>query len=556
MLIVRTVSLACVLAATAGIRAVPAYAASNDALHAERTVAPLLAMRAVDAHTVAPVAFSPMLHGPRFMLQFTGADPTMWRARKAAARDNRFAPFNFRPLPGARTTFTPGFSDKIGGMADSASICPYFGGCEPPDVAVAASSRWIVEGVNTSFALYGHSGNLQSGWPKTAQALLGIPNPGSCDSNGPFLTNPRAMYDPVDQRFWISIVQVEGAFGINACPEQSVLWVGVSQTNNPGGTWNVYAFDLRFGTSNAADFPEIGLDGLALYFGANMFGAKTGAFQYDEIFAAGKAAMEAGQPVTPLGLKKISAGGTLLDTIAPVLVEGVSPAAGLLVASFNINSGGGNCLSGCKGIEVFAMANQLVAPSLSHVKVASLNYSLPPLADEPGCPACIDTSDTRISATPVYSGGLISFALNTAVTNASTTTAGIEWGQIQPTLAGQTITAAAMRQNAILSFSPDQSAVYGALMPDAANNLIMVFDTMSSTIKPSVDYVARLSTDPPSTFEAPLVLKTGVTPTFNTSWGEYGATSYEGPLTNKIWMAAEYGADNGDWATVMALTHF
>ncbi len=47
--------------------------------------------------------------------------------------------------------------------------------------------------------------------------------------------------------------------------------LNLSQTRNPSGSWNVYAFDMSMGTTNFADFTQIGLDGSAVYFSANMF---------------------------------------------------------------------------------------------------------------------------------------------------------------------------------------------------------------------------------------------------------------------------------------------
>src|SRR2546423_319264 len=82
--------------------------------------------------------------------------------------------------------------------ADSATICPYFGGCEPPDMALAASPSWVLQGVNTSIAVYNTSGALQPGWPKNSQLFFGIPNPSpaGCSPSGPFTSDPRAFYDP------------------------------------------------------------------------------------------------------------------------------------------------------------------------------------------------------------------------------------------------------------------------------------------------------------------------------------------------------------------------
>src|SRR3989440_9108933 len=194
-------------------------------------------------------------------------------------------------------------------MADSASICPYFGGCQPPDMALATSKSFVFEGVNTSFAVYSASGALQSGWPKNAQNFFGVPNPGSCDTHGPFLSDPRAFYDSVDKRFWAAELQVEGAFGLNSCPFKSLYWIAVSQTGDPRGLWNVYAFDMALGTTNAADYTQFGFDGQAIYFSGNMFNQAGTAYSYAQILGAKKSTMEAGLSVSAFGFRFLSFGG-------------------------------------------------------------------------------------------------------------------------------------------------------------------------------------------------------------------------------------------------------
>src|SRR5215469_17436166 len=142
---------------------------------------------------------------------------------------------------------------------------------------------------------------------KNAQKFFGVPNPGSCDPAGPFMSDPRAFYDPIDGRFWVAELQVEGALGINSCPESTLYWIAVSQTNNPNGVWNVYAFNMSLGTTNAADYTEFGFDQTAIYFSGNMFNQAGTAYEYAESFSALKSTMEGGLSVTAYGFTGFSA---------------------------------------------------------------------------------------------------------------------------------------------------------------------------------------------------------------------------------------------------------
>jgi len=156
------------------------------------------------------------------------------------------------------------------GMGNSGTICSYFGGggCQPPDMGIASDGVTAVQTVNTSIALYdAKTGALLAGYPKSLQAFAGVPapSPAGCDSthgNQPFLSDPRAAWDPIKKRFYVAFLQVEGApaFGIPNCAFLSKYWVAVSATSNPNGVWNVYAINtanLVGPANNAADYTSL-----------------------------------------------------------------------------------------------------------------------------------------------------------------------------------------------------------------------------------------------------------------------------------------------------------
>jgi hypothetical protein len=514
-------------------------------------------MHTVDMRGVPAESASSSKLPARTMPWLTGVSPTVYAQRKAAALHNKNAPLNIHPAQDS--PYTPLTLAKFKGMADSSSICPP-SGCQPPDQALATSSSWVLQGVNASFAVYNTTGTRQSGWPKQAKKFFGVPNPGSCSPSGPFLSDPRAFYDPKDGRFWTAILEVEGAFGVNTCPEKTLYWIAVSQTNNPNGVWNVYAFNMALGTTNAADYTEFGFDQTAIYFSGNMFNKNGSIYEYAESFSALKSTMEAGSAVTSFGFSHFTANGVLVDTVQPVENEVSSgPGAGLLINSFNMNGDGTHdCFStACSGLVVWAIKNPGTASVSASFAIAStsITYISPPNADEPGCTACIETIDTRITATPVYQAGSISFALESAINNGTQNVPGIFWGLVQPTISGGTITGASVNLNGTYAFSGDRAASFAALMQTKAGNLLMVFDTMSSTLDPSIMYATRLTTDLGG-FEPAKFLKKSLVATSNSRWGDYEATSYDGIATNNVWFSAQYSGTTGDWATFIGKVNF
>jgi hypothetical protein len=509
----------------------------------------VVAHHAVDARFVPAIRPGEAATGGRRIQPIRGIPPQEYLARQLAAERNFAAPRGAHPLS-VWPLVTPGLTANFAGMADSKTVCPP-SGCEPPDMAVAASSQWVFQGVNTAYAVYDTTGTLQAGWPKNAQKFFGVPK--YCNKYAPFLSDPRAFYDPNDNRFWAFILQTDSRRG---CPFTQYYWVAVSQTPNPNGVWNVYAFDMTAGvTGTSEDFVQAGFDSRAMYISSNMF-PNLGPI-YGEIFGASKATMEAGAALTAAhGFFHLAANGKMVDTVQPVLTD-VPNASGPPVEFF-VNSYNANfpCFTKCSGVDVWAMAGgDTASPSLTGVAVPSANYVFPPLAGNPGCAhPCIDASDNRISGTPVYSNGLVSFAFETGVNNGTKVVPGIYWLQVQPALSGTTLTGGALAQSGQVFFTGDETASYGALVSDSSGNLVMVFDAMSKTIPPGTLYAARRPGDPAGTFEAALTLKAGLRGTTNRRWGDYEAASIDG--AGNLWISSQFSGSTGDWATEIGATHF
>ena len=532
-----------------------------SAVSANSATSNVVAQYTVNMHNVPAESPGAMTHSPGLM-------PLLHNVNKSGAALNKNAP-HFQGFPATSSDSvnpnTPPTTSKFLGMADSGSICPFFGGCQPPDMALAASPNFVLQGVNTSFAVFDTHGNIQPGWPKNAQQFDNVPNPpNNCDPHGPFLSDPRAFFDPNNGRFWTAILQVEGAFGIAPnCPFQSLYWISVSQTSDPNGAWNVFAFEMSLGTKNAADYTQFGFDAHAIYFNANMFNQAGTAYEYDELFGANKAKMEAGQSVTAFGFTHLKANGVLVDTVQPVETEvptNEQLGLGLFVNTFNMNGDGTHdCFTtSCKGIVVWAMTNPGTRnASLSGIVIKTLQYISPPNADQPGCTQCIETIDTRITGTPVFSNGTISWSIDTGAQNKTQVVPAILWGQVTPQIADGHLKGAFIFQSGYFGFEGDQDASFGAMMTDNNGDLIMVYDTMSSTLNPSAAYTGRRATFLLGFFhDAGKFLQKGIKPTGDSRWGDYEATSYDGFSTDNIWMATEFSGSNTDWHTVIGETQF
>jgi hypothetical protein len=499
----------------------------------------------------------------------------MAHAGKRGVGQAKNTPVNHSPLASGAGLIGPVTTGPISfqGMADSATICPYFGGCQPPDMALATSPTLVLQGVNTSYEFFNTSGAPVLG-PINDIAWYGIPAlPNNCDPAGPFVSDPRAFYDPNTGLFWTATLQVEAAaFGVGVnCPTTSIYWV--ANVNPTSGVMHVYAFDMTLGgTINAgADYTEFGFNKDVVAFSGNMFDFTTGNLDFAETQFVNKAAMAKGLPVTPTAFTGFFACANVcvtLDTIQPV--ETITPTSSdpgveYLINSFNSfgDPFGDDCFFiACHGYIVWAFdpTTNSIGGTFVTSFVSDTTYAVPPNADEPGCVQCIETIDTRITATPVYSvgggQGLISFSLDTAVSNGGagfqSIVAGVLWGQVQVTHFSSTPFANPY-QIGLISFAGDRAASFGALMQAKGGRMVLVFDTMSGTLNPSIMAGSRSVTAPLGVMNNIHFLVKGPSATFDSRWGDFEATSYDGfgASGNHIWVASQYSI-SGDWATLIA----
>jgi hypothetical protein len=458
------------------------------------------------------------------------------------------------------------------GIQASNAICPPIG-CNPPDMALAVSSRWAFEGDNTAFAVYDRHGAIQTGWPKTFFDFFGVPDPGACAGGVPFTSDPRAFYDTQDGRFIAAALELEGSIA-NSCPLVTRYWIAVSQTSNPNGVWNVYAFDMSLGTTNIADFTQIGLDSQRLTFSANMFSSDTLLDQYAEIFSVSKRDMEAGRDVTAPGFFNLTitgpAGAFVADIVQPTLVVGEDDSLGAELFANTFNGfdpvSGHFCSSdadACRGLGIWAMHSaDGHAPTLSFAYVSNTGaYSFPPAADQPSCAQCLDPSDLRISATPVVHDGFLYAAWETGVNNGTQVVPGILWSKVAPRLGDGRLRSATQALGSYFAFSGDDAVVYPALMPDDQGNLFMVFDHMGATTNPEV----RLTALHAGNFAAPGVLLKAGEASYRAGvcggripvcrWGDYSAASLDSLDGGHVWVAGEYANASGfrlNWGTFIA----
>ena len=154
---------------------------------------------------------------------------------------------------------------------------------EPPDQALCVGNGFVLEGVNTAFAVYSAAGAQLTAATAYNQFFNLLPE-FSFDNPqlfGDFVSDPKCYFDPVGGRFIQTILQVEAPGNFDGSSRTHVL-VAVSATGNPTGAWKLFSFDTsddgRKGTPKhlgcpcLPDQPLLGANADGVFISTNEFG--------------------------------------------------------------------------------------------------------------------------------------------------------------------------------------------------------------------------------------------------------------------------------------------
>jgi hypothetical protein len=310
---------------------------------------------------------------------------------------------------------TPGNGHVFNGLREGCSSLT------PSDMGLAVGPKQVLQAVNACVKVYKKTGALVVG-PISLNSFFGLPS-------GDFTFDPRATYDWVSGRFIVVATTID-------TNNNAFIDVAASTTGNAAGTYYTYHLFKRT-DGGFWDFPTLGQNWTrdkftgGIYTCMNNFDSNN-AFVDARCLFLPKIPIYHGQGFTFNFVFGFYA-GVYLDTIQPVNVaeKGEKPRAEFAINSFNINSGGGQCSSGCNGLVVWAFANTLVqsgspGPVVSGLVISTpSSYNLSANADNDGfCTNCIETLDTRISGMIHYSANSMYAELDTG--NGGTSAALVE----------------------------------------------------------------------------------------------------------------------------------
>ena len=452
--------------------------------------------------------------------------------------------FNTTPFPFATASFA--------GVDQGASAC---GGCTPSDMGLAVSENFVVQVVNTAITVLDKRGNVQPGFPKSINTFFGL-------SSTAFTTDPRIFYDWVNHRF-LMVMLLESDLG--ASDNVGSLLIAASQTHDPRRGWFTYSPAFQIGnTGECPDYPTLGHDTTnwgsgatkgGFYVGINQFDTPCGSLIQNYLLLIPKDPVYSG---AGFGFTVWSGftDGPLVDTLqaANVTGRGDNLHEVLFMNSFNINFGGGQCSSGCNGVIVWGIVNPFSGGGFTAKVLSTINnYSLPPLAHEPGCTSsgCIETIDTRISGSLKYNAGSLFGSFETAAAGEAHPI----WFEIRPQtdVNGNITNATELQEDCFFcgGFVKNGSAYFATLQPDPENNVTMVYNYSEDDQFPGLAYTSRKSDYCCLMNGSGFFIRGGDAFYGQGRWGDYSATAIDNTLANtpSVWFSGMFAESNGNWGT-------
>lgn len=385
---------------------------------------------------------------------------------------------------------------------------------EPPDTMVAAGPTSLLEIINSSASVWTKSG--------TRTALVdmnkALPMPTGFSFGAPW-----ELFDASSGRFFFSGVGSDPAFN-------SVVFLGVSRTNNPTGGFFIYKVaqtstgELHFG-------PKLGVNVDKVVISWNeMCCGPTGTFIGAETVVFEKATLLAGA-ATPM----FAVGPTLSES-SPVPAQSLSSTTTEYV-TFNGGSFAG----------VLAITGR---PALGNVVVTETDLpmpatSVPPKAMQPG--GTIATGDNRFLSS-TWQKGLLWVSGNTGCTPPGSATVRACMRLVEVSTTG-------LAPTLMQAFDVGKSGIdayYPAVTLDIGGDLFASFSVSNASVFPAAAAFEIAAGAAPGTITAAAVFQPGAQKYGGMTWGAYSAISVD-PVTSRIWAAAEYSAAGSlrDWGTAV-----
>ena len=394
----------------------------------------------------------------------------------------------------------------------------------PPDPSLAVGPEHIVEVVNSAIAIY-----TKDGTATFAQRLNSVPGqPGFFEELAAedFVFDPKVMYDPTINRFFIVALELVGA--------DSYINIAISDDDDPNGVWFRYrtCSTIQIGQGfYFFDYPGWGYDENGIYVTGNLFlRAGTGPGFAGALFRSfDKTPLLVGDPalftdISNPGAASVQCAQTFGDNSAPFFI-------------------GGDTFS---SLEIIALQDPLGSPSFDTFRLTVPSFSGAGSAPNGnGGGSLIQTVDTRIFNINWRDGSL--WAAHTVGGN-NGSAAVARWYEIATNDWPQS-GVPTLEQSGEIDPGNSVSTFFPAIYTDVDGNTAVVMAHSSPTETASVAISGRSANDPPGMMSEPMIFATGDFATTG-RWGDYFDIALDPEDNTTFWTIGEVTSNSaGGWIT-------
>ena len=349
--------------------------------------------------------------------------------------------------------------------------------------------------------------------------------------------DPRVLFDAYAGRWIISS-------GANAASPTAYVLIGVSQTNDPTGAWNLYKVSVDANGASWADYPTLGFNGDWVVLQTNVFTVSQGGYVGSYIYAFDKADLYAGGA----GQYTVFHDSTGF-TDYPAVTHDNTLATEYLVRNWSGASGTlrVSTITGSIGAEVLTTGAAFPTASKGWQDSAAENF-----APQLGSTARIDTDDDRIENCVYRNGSLWAAQTVYFPATGTPTRSSAQWWQIN-TASGSVgvVQQLGRRDDPTGQFD----YAYPTLDVNANDDMMIGYSRFGASQYASANYSFRRHTDAPNTLEPDTVFKAGEAPYFkdfgtgDNRWGDYSNVAVDPINDLDLWTIQEYAGTGNTWGT-------
>ena len=403
-------------------------------------------------------------------------------------------------------------------------------GVYPPDPNGAVGPNHYFQMMNLSFSIYDKLGTKLYGPVANSTLWNGFPGPWTGTNDG----DPIVLYDHLADR-WVA-----SQFAVNTSNNKYYELIAVSQTGDPLGSWNRYAFEF----DDFPDYPKLSVWPDGYYATFHMF---SGSYKGMAAVAFERNKMLAGDPTAQMVYfgEYASRYGFL-----PADLDGDPPPPGTPCNIVGINFWGNQNMEIWKLIPDWSNTANSTFMLDVVLPTNSFNTNINGIP-QPGTSNQLDAiTNILMFRLPYRNFGTHSSILANHTVRVGNT-AGIRWYELRNTGSGWTI----YQQS---TYQPDNHNRWMGSIAMAANgNIALGYSVSSSTVYPSIRYTGRTPDAPTGVMNISEVEITpgGTSQTGITRWGDYSCMNADPSSDSVFWFTAEYMKGSG-WGTKIASFDF